>query len=410
MFSAGFEQTALLIYKVVMFVRSIFSVGHVTHRGEPAIYNITTMKPYLQQLGKEQAYSKVFGEEKVKVFGPQFYPDSQETALVTRPEIYYSVLDSVTVVGGCNVIVCDDDVALYEEFEKADIHRRKFESVLTPYVSRNKLILDSTDSSQEIEKGISLCGLGCENLYHWLFEYIARLKILEFADPEYSSWPILVDEGLCKTPQLIEILELYTPHKKFIYVKYGHRVNVSKLLHLSLLLWIPFNFKQGEICEVEDCIISPPAIQFIRSKVKSAATCGSFKRIFISRKKFPDRRRINEDEVFKVLSPLGFAVIYPEDHTFIEQMAIFRDAEIIVGVTGAALSNIVFCDSGTLIICLTSAKVQLGIFSNIASYLELDLIYLAEDGDLTFKDIHRDFDIDPVVLKKILLSVIERSD
>ena len=231
-FNAGFEQTTLFIYKTGRVANSIFWIGQVRYKRTPAIYRITTMRAYLQQSGNEQAYSKIFGEETVRVYGPKFYPGTQATAMVTRPEIYYSVLESVTVIGASNVIIGDCDTVIYEELEKADIHRQSFESPLTPFVARDRMILDSTPSPLVIEKGISLCGLGCENLYHWLYEYIARLKILEFVDAKYATWPILVDERLRDIPQLIEILEHYAPDREYIFVKYGHRVQVRKLLYL----------------------------------------------------------------------------------------------------------------------------------------------------------------------------------
>ena len=406
-FDAGFERTALHIYNVAKFVRSIFTGGQIPDKRTPAIFSITTLKTYLWQLNSEQAYKKICDQEEVLVFGPRFYPGGQETKTVTRPEIYYSLLESVTVVGGCNVIICNHEVVLYEEFEKADIDRRKFESPLTPLVSKNRMILDSTNSSLVIERGISLCGMGCENLYHWLFEYVARLKILEFADPKYASWPILVNEKLRETPQLVEILELYAPGRDYIFVKHGHRVHVSRLLQLSLLLWTPFHLKRKEICEVADCIISPLAVDFIRSKLILTGTKSHSKRIFLSRENFPGRRRINEKEVLELLKLFGFEVVYTENLTFAEQMAVFQSAEIIIGVTGAALSNIVFCKPGTTIICLISARVQLGIFSNIANLLKLDLIYLAGDRDVSFENVHNPFVVDLVLLEKVLRSTIE---
>ena len=109
-----------------------------------------------------------------------------------------------------------------------------------------------------------------------------------------------------------------------------------------------------------------------------------------------------------MLQPYGFEVVYAEHLSFAEQMSIFQDAEVVIGVTGAALSNIVFCSPGTLVICLISAKLQLGIFSNIANYLNLDLVYLAGTGDVTFKNIHKDFNVDLNALDSILTSLSER--
>jgi capsular polysaccharide biosynthesis protein len=100
-------------------------------------------------------------------------------------------------------------------------------------------------------------------------------------------------------------------------------------------------------------------------------------------------------------------VICAEDLTFAEQMSVFQDAEVVIGVTGAALSNIVFCNPGATIICLISAKVELGIFSNIAHLLDLNLVYLAGDGDVSFGHVHKPFKVDTNLLSEVLKVSLE---
>jgi Glycosyltransferase 61 len=63
-------------------------------------------------------------------------------------------------------------------------------------------------------------------------------------------------------------------------------------------------------------------------------------RIFISRK--GQRSLLNESEVSQVLDSYGFHKVYFEDLPLSEQWSMARNAEVVVGIHGAALSSLVF--------------------------------------------------------------------
>ncbi len=82
------------------------------------------------------------------------------------------------------------------------------------------------------------------------------------------------------------------------------------------------------------------------------------KRLFISRKKQRMRKLTNEDKIFAMLEPMGFERIAPETLPFEEQIRAFASAEIIVGASGAALTNLLFCSPGATIIEMCPADVH----------------------------------------------------
>lgn len=51
------------------------------------------------------------------------------------------------------------------------------------------------------------------------------------------------------------------------------------------------------------------------------------------------------------LSVFGFTFVYMEDLSFCEQVSLMAQAEIIVGPTGAAWTNIIFASPGTKALC-----------------------------------------------------------
>ena len=87
---------------------------------------------------------------------------------------------------------------------------------------------------------------------------------------------------------------------------------------------------------------------------KKAPTKKLFIRRTINNPKNNTRCR-NQDEVFDYLSKYhGFESWDPTNHTFVETAMTFSEASFIVGVHGAALSSIAFCQHGTKVIELIS--------------------------------------------------------
>jgi len=68
--------------------------------------------------------------------------------------------------------------------------------------------------------------------------------------------------------------------------------------------------------------------------------------IFISRANARKRVMVNEAELRDRLQAMGYAIIDPAELGMAEQIALFRDARLIVGQHGAAMTNLLFCPDG----------------------------------------------------------------
>jgi len=75
--------------------------------------------------------------------------------------------------------------------------------------------------------------------------------------------------------------------------------------------------------------------------------------IYVSRGGGRPRPLENEAEFTELLEKRGFEVVHPELLTLKEQAALFRSADIVVGVKGAALTNGVFCGASTALVVLS---------------------------------------------------------
>lgn len=77
------------------------------------------------------------------------------------------------------------------------------------------------------------------------------------------------------------------------------------------------------------------------------------KKLFISRKDASARQLVNEDDIFSIFAERGYERICTGPMSFTEQVAAFKGATHVVGVYGASLTNIVFCEPGsaTWVLC-----------------------------------------------------------
>jgi capsular polysaccharide biosynthesis protein len=63
---------------------------------------------------------------------------------------------------------------------------------------------------------------------------------------------------------------------------------------------------------------------------------------------------LNEDKLAERLADLAFEIIEPERLTTEEQIATFASADMVVGPSGSAMFNVVFCRPGTKLVDIES--------------------------------------------------------
>ena len=78
---------------------------------------------------------------------------------------------------------------------------------------------------------------------------------------------------------------------------------------------------------------------------------------------------MNENDIKKYLSSIGFLIIKPENYTFFEQIKIFSNAKYIVGLHGAAMMMLSFCKKGTKILIIKTLKCD-NVFKNISKLIK----------------------------------------
>jgi hypothetical protein len=180
-----------------------------------------------------------------------------------------------------------------------------------------------------------------DNFGHWIPEHLLKVKYLTESDIDVSSVKFLVRNPILDFQ--IELLKAAGINSHQIVTWDDNLAIVEELLvptypqlTTDALKWI-------------DELI--PKNNEISSKYGS--------RIYLSRQNQNHRRINDSNEVQEVLDYYGFKTIIPEELTFLEQVEIVRNAKILFGPQGSALTLQIFMPPGTIIEAFPQNRVHL---------------------------------------------------
>jgi capsular polysaccharide biosynthesis protein len=346
---------------------------------------------------------------------------TQDTLCASKPQYYYQnlpltefeiqnyvvlKLDSAKIIGSSNVVVTSSGKAIYDQFSHEDCNKYDYtDTGIYKYVDK-RFLLKYIDSKKVIQCGIMLSGNYSGNYYHFIYEFLTKFLLLDKLNLP-KNIPIIVDEIVGHVPQYQELLQYFNnDNREIIFITDGNSYEVEILYYLPLLNLIPPNF----IDEIRfnDCQFNLSSIAFLRDTLlPKMVVTSSKKRIFLSRRNASTRRSYNESDVVKIFEKYDFEVVYPEAYTIAEQIYLFNNADFISGVSGAAFTNILFCNQGCKILCMNSAQNELSVFSTIAKHLGLDFQYLsAHEAPYKAHCLHEEFVIDPAKVEKVLVGFL----
>lgn len=152
-------------------------------------------------------------------------------------------------------------------------------------------------------------------------------------------------------------------------------------------------------------------IKDLSVKIKSAISPNSTaeKLIYVSRRKAKNRKITNESEVEKVLVAAGFDVVYSEELAYFEQIALFSTAKWLVSNHGAALTNMMFMNSGTNVLELREENdTHNNCYFSLAAALNLNYFYQKCRSVDKTEDRIGDIYVDINQLKEILQKYLQK--
>ncbi|CAO3439897.1 glycosyltransferase family 61 protein [Azospirillum doebereinerae] len=116
----------------------------------------------------------------------------------------------------------------------------------------------------------------------------------------------------------------------------------------------------------------PEVVGFYNQISRSVTTRKPFRKLYISRMSEAARNYrtlLNEGELAGRLEAVGFEIVNPAELPIREQIRIFAEAAVVVGPSGSGMFNVVFCQPGTLVFDIESARDWIYAHTNMFSSL-----------------------------------------
>jgi capsular polysaccharide biosynthesis protein len=201
-----------------------------------------------------------------------------------------------------------------------------------------------------MESGIHLMHEYAHNYFHVLTEILPRV-VLANSMSCAADLPMLLDKEMEKNFR--DLIETLAPDRRAVYLDKNKTYTVGRLEFLS------------DISSIQDIYTRPRRphetvlhIGLIRQAVEQILSRSGFiapppprRRLYV-RRGSRYRALLNEVEIEEKLAGLGFELLSVDGLSMKTQIGLFREAEVVIAPTGAALSNMVWCQRGTPVIIL----------------------------------------------------------
>ncbi len=347
---------------------------------------------------------------KIKFWGCKTNTDLIKAVTIKN---YVAVFKSAKIISGSNLIVLDEKRLLYELKSNSTNKNIDFSDDGISYEKDDLFVITDDESKKVFESGVSMTSNYDTNFYHLMYEVLIKFEALEKLGLD-KNIPLLFNKEVLEIKPFFDLISILNKDKRVIESLEKLKIyEVKQLYHISCNNIIAPNFLDITKINDSDNLFSLDALNFLRKNMLEVVKpIEGLKRIFIGRKKAGNRRKYNEEAVWSLLKKYGFDIFYPEEHSADMQISIFNNANFIVGATGAAFTNLLFCNSNCKIICLTNYPIKLSIFSTIAKFIEIEMIYLYDKSLPINKDnyLHQDFKVDILQLENLVKEKIVNND
>lgn len=208
---------------------------------------------------------------------------------------------------------------------------------------------------------VALLPLGAVNYFHWMVDILPALDILRRAGILNHPIPILIQgyQGKPFQRQTLATLGIPPEHILSFEALGGSHVQAQTLIVPSAAAPV-------------GCL-TPRGLGVLRQLAQDSPLRSEPgpRRIYISRSRARWRRVVNEAEVLACLQPLGFVSVQLETLSLPSQIALMQGAEAVIGIHGAGLTNLAFCQPQTTVIEIFPSNAVLPYFWTIAQVAEL---------------------------------------
>ena len=273
--------------------------------------------------------------------------------------LYVWQLQDVTCSGLYGGAVINKQNQVYGRFLSFPWGNAVHLSLVFPYLGR---------SAATLSKAILLLTpVQSSNYYHWIADVLPRLLLIEKCNlSDFDErWVLLHQTSRAYELDTLAIAGV-SPAMIFRFKPF-ETVRVQDLVVADFQL----SFSEQPFPAWKRLLLTDFKHKALTSGKAVESTTQSNKKIYLLRGKQRIRRLIGEERLIAMLQDEGFHILDPQQLTLVEQVRALADAQVVVALHGAALTNIVFCAENTLIIELRSTHKPPNFFLEIAKTYKL---------------------------------------
>jgi len=371
------------------------------------IYRKSLQRPLVRlaiYAGVSQRYCLTEAES-VMAPPPRVFPADSAKRLVlphteySFPEISITEVPEALVTGGTNLVMTSDAVICHDLYDfTRDYTSEELNGRAYIWPAQNRIAWLMNAAPQRVLARAACFTDACAaNYAHWITEVLPRISL--FCTSQHSTgMPVIVNDGLHRN--ILESLGIVIGNShEVITIPASVPINVGHLYITSATGYVPFSRRTNRLKNHSHGLFSPCGLLSMRNHVMKNLHCAAHKigRRILIRRNSAIRNIANALEIEEKLVSRGFTVIEPENLTFAEQVAAFSNADMVVGATGAAFANLVFCKPSTRIIILISdyKYMPYGYWQNMACAVGNQVTYVLGTCIDRLPHIHSNFVVNP---------------
>jgi len=352
--------------------------------------------------------------EKTKSVAPAAPGTRARTIDVDFPDIRFRGFRNAVIAADFSGLIKDNRLLLPDDIYA---HRDRIFGSTSNHLCpeyNDEMALVRRRNPTRIENGIFLGGLGSFNWYHWLIEILPKAMLVGLLPAGLRDYPLLVPPKFAGYPTFHQALETLQLTNEVIILKPGQAYRLGHVIFIDPATTTPFNMRDGFWPELSDNTCNSEALLEFRNRILTGLnlpTPEPKRRIFLARSN--TLRVYNQDEIAGMLAEFGVESVNMDKLDFRQQVQLLREAELVIGPSGAAWANLIFAQVGAKGIIWTFPEYsEAASYSNLAETVGVELDYLffpAKSSASTTHDLHKaGYDVDLAELRETVRRAIDR--
>lgn len=202
--------------------------------------------------------------------------------------------------------------------------------------------------------------VGAEVYWHWMVDLLPRLHLLRRYSREVAPVDRIVISPIRTKFQEEMLTALGVDRSTLLQTdRNAFHIRADRILAPSITQQVPARW----VCDFLHDELGP---NLGEGRIETPEL------LYVSRNDARNRRLLNEDAVMARLEPMGFRKITMTGLTVADQAALFRNARVVITPHGSGLTNMVFCNPGTVVIELFQPAYVNTCYWAIADFLGIE--------------------------------------